>query len=60
MAIKKNIYTVPNGVDIDYFRNTKGIAIKLKYNNIIFVGSMDVTMNIEAVYEFCTPSLSFN
>lgn len=44
------IYVAPNGVDIDYFNSKNNKDTNGK--NIIFCGSMDVTMNIEAVKDF--------
>lgn len=41
------IWVVPNGVDISYFKPRKKIQ---KENIILFCGSMDVTMNIDAVF----------
>jgi len=45
-----NVKVVPNGVDINYFKPKPGKEGKNK--NIIFCGSMDVTMNIRAVKDF--------
>lgn len=45
------VYTVPNGVDTLYFTPQDK---ELKRNIILFCGSMDVTMNIDAVKRFAT------
>lgn len=45
-----DVSMVPNGVDISYYNNENKVGVKEK--NIIFCGSMDVTMNIEAVKDF--------
>jgi sugar transferase (PEP-CTERM/EpsH1 system associated) len=44
------IWTVPNGVDVEYFRPPSEEG--KKGNIIMFSGSMDVTMNIDAVVRF--------
>lgn len=45
------IWTVPNGVDISFFSpRHRG---QRQGNIIMFCGSMNVTMNIDAVMEFC-------
>lgn len=45
------VWTVPNGVDVDYFRPISP-RVNKKRNIILFCGSMDVTMNIEASLRF--------
>lgn len=46
------IWTVPNGVDIEYFQPPIRRANDEVNNIIMFCGSMDVTMNIDAVIRF--------
>ncbi len=43
-----SVWTVPNGVDTDYFRSIPDEARELQ-NSIVFCGSLDITMNIDAV-----------
>lgn len=43
------IITIPNGVDLNYFSTKKSYS---SHNFIIFCGSMDVAMNIDAVLRF--------
>ena len=45
-----NLYVIPNGVDIEYFRPNK--RNYKKSNNILLCASMDVTMNIDAALHF--------
>lgn len=54
----KNIdpIVVPNGVDLNFFKNNKPIHFPSTYN-IIFCGSMDVSMNQEAVLHFVSSIL---
>ncbi len=51
VAVSCLIWTVPNGVDIEYFLPKSRPSNKLN-NRIMFCGSMDVTMNIDAVLRF--------
>jgi glycosyltransferase involved in cell wall biosynthesis len=46
LAPKAKIYTIPNGVDLDYF---KPIGLSKQLNRLIFVGRMSAYPNIEAV-----------
>lgn len=46
---QKNIVVVPNGVDIDYYKNTD---MKSFNNRILFFGAMDYKANIDAVEFF--------
>lgn len=45
-----NVYIIPNGVDIEYFRPEKRNC--KKSNRILLCASMDVTMNIDAALYF--------
>jgi len=45
-----NVFTTPNGVDIEYFRPL--LKKNKKIDMIVFCGSMDVLMNIDAVNRF--------
>jgi sugar transferase (PEP-CTERM/EpsH1 system associated) len=45
-----NIYTAPNGVDVDYF--TPG-TIPLRQLDLVFTGSMDYYPNVDAVLFLC-------
>ena len=47
---KLNVWLVPNGVDVDYFK--PGNLDATKSNIIMLCASMDVWMNIEAAYHF--------
>jgi glycosyltransferase involved in cell wall biosynthesis len=44
------IWVVPNGVDTTYFQ--PDLSGQKKNNILMFCGSMDVTMNVDAVYHF--------
>lgn len=45
-----NVYTVPNGVDVDYF--TPGISFPQRFD-LVFTGSMDYYPNIDAAVFLC-------
>jgi len=46
-----SIWVVPNGVDTEYY-SPSGRELGKRRNRILFCGSMDVTMNIDAVSRF--------
>lgn len=52
VSLSCQVWTVPNGVDIDYFRPSETKHRYVKKPIILFCGSMDVTMNIDAVTRF--------
>lgn len=46
----ENLFVVPNGVDLEYF---SPIEYESVLNSLIFIGSMDVFWNIDALTFFC-------
>ncbi len=53
------VWTVPNGVDIEYFRSHDIGREEKKKNIVLFCGSLDVTMNIDAVLRFAKKIFPF-
>lgn len=51
---KKPVYTLPNGVDTEYFRvQGTGYRVQVEENALVFTGSMDWLPNDDAAIYFC-------
>lgn len=46
------VWTAPNGVDVEFFHSPKGTEAGSNPSRIMFCGSMDVTMNSDAASRF--------